>query len=143
MHMHRRTFVTATAATAALAGCASDDPNYEDGDSNTGSGGGDDGASVEEDVVIREHELVREDEGSMSESVSVKGRAENTSDQTFSYVEVRARFYNEAGDMLDSMIDNINDLEPGQTWSFEIQYLGIGDDAAEVADYDIAVGTSF
>lgn len=98
---------------------------------------------MSEDVEILEHELVRQDEGTMAEQVSVEGRAENTSDQSFSYAEVRARFYNENGDLLESFIDNINDFAAGQTWAFEIVYPGIGEDAQEVADYDIAVGTNF
>jgi len=79
----------------------------------------------------------------MSEQVGVEGRAENTSDESFSYVEVRARFYNENGDLLESFLDNINDFGAGQTWAFEIMYPAFGEDAQEVADYDIAVGTSF
>jgi len=140
--------LTSGAVVTSLAGCSGEDTDFEEG--NTGSNdeddGGDDGsdeATVQDDVEILEHELVREDEGGMAEQVSVEGRAENTSDESFSYVEIRARFYNEDGDLLDSFLDNINDFGAGQTWAFEVMYPGIGEDAQEVADYDIAVGTSF
>lgn len=151
-HMQRRSLLAMAGLSiaTALAGCgASDDTDFEDGNVGDGDDAVDDGddsgdeATVEDDVEILEHELIREDEGSMAETVSVEGRAENTSDETFSYVEIRVRFYNEDGDLIESFLDNINDFESGQTWAFSVQYPGIGEDAAEVADYDIAVGTSF
>jgi hypothetical protein len=135
--MDRRKFLQAGGAvivSASVAGCG-EDTNYEDG-----SGGGNGGGS-EEALEILEHELVREDEGTMSETVKVEGRAENVSEEQLSYVEVRARFYNDQGDQLESSLDNTNDLGTGSTWAFEIQYPAIGEDAAEVADYDIGVGT--
>lgn len=145
--MNRRSYMALTggAVVTSLAGCSGEDPDFEEGnsDSDGGGGGGSDEATVQDDVEILEHELVREDEGGVAEQVSVEGRAENTSDESFSYVEVRARFYNQNGDLLDSFLDNINDFGAGQTWAFEVMYPAIGEDAQEVADYDIAVGTSF
>lgn len=144
--MNRRKYLATTAVSVAtLAGCT-EDTDYEDGSGN-GTGNGGDGNGEESDpddaLEILEHEMVREDEGTMAETVSVEGRAENVGDRQLSYVEVRARFYNEAGDQLDSSLDNVNDLDPGATWAFNIQHFAMGEDAAEVADYDIGVGTEF
>lgn len=139
--MHRRLFIlTAVSSLVLTAGCTGDDTEFEDGNGN-GDGNGD--PDVEEVVDILEHEMLRENEGEISESVSVEGRAENTSDDRLSYVEIRVRFYDANGDLLDSGIDNINDFDSGQVWRFEVSYLGFGDDAAEVDSYDIGVGTSF
>jgi hypothetical protein len=142
--MDRRAYLSlGVGAMAAIAGC-SDETDFEEGNTG-GNGNGDSDSSGDSDdaLEILEHELVRENAGSASETVSVEGRAENVGDQQLSYVEVRARFYNEAGDQLDSSLDNTNDLDPGTTWAFEIQHFAIGEDAAEVADYDIGVGTEF
>lgn len=139
--------LTSGAVITSFAGCLGEDPDFEEGNTDSnGDDGGDNGGSepsVQDDVEILEHELIRSDEGTAAEQVSVEGRAENTSEESFSYVEVRARFYNENGDLLESFLDNINDFESGQTWAFEIMYPAVGEDAREVADYDIAVGTSF
>lgn len=142
--MDRRKFLISAgtaAVTVGLAGCTGEDPDFEG--SEGGNGDGSDGGSVEDDIELLEHELVFEDEGTDFASVSIEGRARNNSDENLGYVEIRGRFYNAQGDLLDSMIDNINDFGAGQTWSFEIQFPGIGDDANEVDDYDVAVGTSF
>lgn len=135
-----------------IAGCGGDETEFEEGN------GGDDSepepepeeeeeeeeeVDAEEALNILEHEMVREDEGGPAEQVSVEGRAENVSDQQLAYAEVRARFFNEDGDQLDSSLDNINDLDPGATWAFEILYLEIGDGARDVDSYDIGVGANF
>lgn len=156
--MNRRTYLAlGGVAVTALAGCTDgDDREYESGD-GTDDQDGNQGDEVEstptptEDpepdpetaLEILEHELIREDGGTAVETVSVEGRAENVSDRQLSYAEVRARFYNEAGDQLDSSLDNTNDLDSGATWAFDIQYFAIGEDAAEVDSYDIAPGTEF
>jgi hypothetical protein len=126
-----------------IAGCGGEETEFEEG--NSGNGGGDGGTESDPDeaLEILEHEMVRSDEGGPAEQVSIEGRAENVSDRRLSYAEVRARFYNEQGDQIESFIDNVNDLDSGSTWAFEIMYPGIGEDAQEVDSYDIGAGANF
>ena len=70
----------------------------------------------------------------------VKGTAKNISSSTLSYAEVRVKFYDAAGTLLDTSIDNINDLSAGETWSFEVMTV---DEDQKVASYKIGVGTTF
>jgi len=89
----------------------------------------------EEDIEITEHELVV-DEGDFYTDVYVEGVVSNNADTMARYVQVTVRVYNEAGNQLDSYIDNTNDLSGGGTWAFEVM---IFEDAEDIADYDIAV----
>jgi hypothetical protein len=60
-----------------------------------------------------------------------------------SYAEVRARFLDEDGTLLESSLDNVNDLGSGMKWQFEIRFPGSGEDASAVSEYEIAVGNSY
>jgi hypothetical protein len=149
--MYRRKYLATIGATVsglALAGCSeSESGDFEDGngggtstsgdsDSNGNSG---DGSS--KDVELLNHEMVRENEGEMSETVKVVGEAENVSGGELDYAEVEVKFFK--GDTLaESSLDNINGWSAGETWAFEVQYPAIGEDAAEVDDYEIRAGTS-
>ena len=147
--MLRRGFLTGvgTAASATLAGCGTDDPEFESGNNGNGGNGEGDGNSPtsepDGDIEILEHQLVRENEGTNSETVSVEGSAENTSGEQLSYAEVRARFLDEDGALLESSLDNVNDLGSEMTWQFEISFPGFGEDAAAVSEYEIAVGNTY
>jgi len=147
--MLRRGFLAGvgTAASATLAGCGTEDPEFESGNGGSGeNGGGGDNSSTSEpdgDIKILEHQLVRENEGTNSETVSVEGSAENTSDEQLSYAEVRARFLDEDGTLLESSLDNVNDLGPGMKWQFEIIFPGFGEDATAVSEYEIAAGDTY
>lgn len=163
MVLNRRQFVaTVVAASSAVAtaGC-SDDGEFEEGssgdsndadtgDSGGGSGGGGNGdgdtgdgsgGGSSSDIELLSHEMVREDEGSMAESVTVEGEAENVSGSELSYAEVEVKFY-EGETLAESFLDNINNLSAGETWAFDVQFPGIGEDAAAVTDYEIRAGTS-
>lgn len=94
-------------------------------------------------LVLLNHELRRKNAGTLSETVRVAGTAKNTTDEQLSYVEVRAKFYDDDGALLDSSLDNVTDLGPGERWRFEVPYPGIGEDAAAVARYKVAVGTIY
>lgn len=98
---------------------------------------------VKDELVVLSHELVREDEGTAYETVAVVGQARNNTDRNLGYAEIRVKFYDESGALLDSSLDNINDLGPGETWNFEATMFAFGEDAAAVASYQIAVGTNF
>ena len=53
----------------------------------------------------------------------VCGRVKNNSSFNKSYVQVEINLYDRNGDLLDSTMDNINNLESGQTWSFKAMIL--------------------
>lgn len=85
--------------------------------------------------------MVREDQGGMAESVAVEGEAENVGGGELSYAEVEVKFY-EGDTLADSFLDNVSGWAADETWSFEVQYPGIGEDAAAIDDYEIRAGTS-
>ena len=155
MELNRRRYLATlgtTASALALAGCSEDDSgDFEEGndggngnnnDGNSGgdtTSGGNDGNS--NDVELLSHEMVREDEDSAAESVKVEGEAENVSGGELSYAEVEVKFY-EGDTLAESFLDNINGWSAGETWAFEVQYPGMGEDAAAITDYEIRAGTS-
>ncbi len=69
----------------------------------------------------------------------IKGVAKNVSSSNLSYAEVRVKFYDAAGNLIDTSLDNINDLAAGETWSFEVMYFGM--DTENVKSYKIGVGS--
>lgn len=71
-------------------------------------------------------------------SPCVIGIAKNVCAYNLSYAEVRVKWYDDAGTLLDTSLDNINDLAPGETWQFEILYYGL---SQKVQKYRIEVGT--
>lgn len=155
MKLNRRRYLataTATIATLALAGCSEDGGDFEEGngggDGNSGDGNtdgsnsdGDGSSGSSNDIELLNHEMVRENEGEMSETVMVEGEAENVSGGELSYAEVEAKFY-EGDTLAESFLDNISGWSAGETWGFEVQYPGIGEDAAAITDYEIRAGTS-
>ena len=74
-------------------------------------------------------------------NIIVKGTAKNISSSNLSYAEVKVKFYDAAGALIDTSLDNINDLGPGEIWNFEVMYLGM--DTENVKSYKIGVGTTF
>jgi hypothetical protein len=153
MKLNRRRYLTtlgATATSLALAGCSSDDSSdFENGNGDGGGGngggttndGGNSGDGSSNDIELLSHEMVREDEGGPAESVKVEGEAENVSGGELSYAEVEVKFY-EGDTLAESFLDNINGWSAGETWAFEVQFPGIGEDAAAITDYEIRAGTS-
>ncbi|XVH30556.1 FxLYD domain-containing protein [Haloferacaceae archaeon DSL9] len=93
-------------------------------------------------IKITEDRLVREQQGTAEETVRIEGIAENVSDKELSYVELRARFLDEEGELLDSTVENIDDVTVGRRWAFEIEYPQVGEPAAAVADYELDVVTN-
>lgn len=142
--MNRRKFITATAAitSASLAGC-SGETDYEDGNNDGSGSDGDDGSNSDKKLEILDHEMVREDEGSMAESVKVVGTAQNVSGDTLGYAEVKVKFYDEDETLLESFLDNVNDLGADERWKFEVMYPPMGEDAQKVDSYKVGVGSNF
>ncbi|PSQ06701.1 hypothetical protein BRC92_00595 [Halobacteriales archaeon QS_4_69_31] len=157
MELNRRRFLATlgtTASALALAGCSEDSGDFEEGNdggngnNNDGNSGGDGNDTTSggnggnsNDIELLSHEMVREDEDSAAESVSVEGEAENVSGGELSYAEVEVKFY-EGDTLAESFLDNINGWSADETWAFEVQYPGIGEDAAAITDYEIRAGTS-
>lgn len=71
----------------------------------------------------------------------VVGTAKNVGDKTLSYAQIDVKFYDNDGALLQTMLDNIRDLGPGETWKFKVIYPDI--DTQDVASFKIASGTSF
>lgn len=129
------------------------DDGGEEGDGDDGSEQPNDSENESDDplegerVEIVESELVREDVGTEEESVAVRGVVRVKEGVEVSYVEIRALFYDVEGELLDTIIEQIDevgrhgdDLE-GRRWEFEIVYPQIGEDAAEVESYELEIGT--
>lgn len=148
VEMQRRKYLATIGATVsglALAGCSEDDGDFEEGNdggngnNNDGNSGGNGGNSNK--IELQSHEMVRENEGSSAESVKVEGEAENVSGGELDYAEVEVKFY-EGDTLAESSLDNINGWSADETWAFEAQYPGIGEDAAAITNYEIRAGTS-
>lgn len=122
----RRLIATAPAALtlAAVAGC-SDDPTEE---------------FPEPPARVVESELIREDAGTPDETVAVEGRIERTRDESISYLEVRAAFYDADAELLDSTIEQVENVQAGgDSWPFRVVYPHHGEPAADVVDHDASV----
>jgi hypothetical protein len=134
MELNRRRYLVTigtTASTIALAGCG-EEGDFENNDNGDGSS---------DDIELLSHEMIREDEGGVGETVSVQGEAENVSGGELDYAEVEVRFL-EGDTLAESSLDNINNWADGETWAFSVQYPGIGEDAAAIDNYEIRAGTS-
>lgn len=130
-----------------------DDDGGEEGDGDDGSEQPNDSENESDDplegerVEIVESELVRENVGTEEESVAVHGIARVKEGVEVSYVEIRALFYDDQGELLDTIIEQIDEVgrhgdDPeGRRWEFEIVYPQVGEDAAEVESYELEIGT--
>ena len=94
------------------------------------------------DVEIVWSDLVRENLGTEDERVLVWGYVRNVGDRTLSYIEIRATFFDDEGEELESVIENVDgDVSSGEEWPFEVEYPRFGEDAAEVATYELEPAT--
>lgn len=135
--MRRRDLLATTLAACALAGCnGNDEPAPPDPDPDE-SEEPEEGERVE----IVESALIRENAGTEEETVSVGGIVVPHEDVEVSYVEVRASFYDEEGELLDTTIEQVNIDEETDRWEFEVTYPQMGEQAAEVVEYELEVGT--
>jgi len=92
--------------------------------------------SVPETLDVLEHELFEDDY-----TAGVRGKIENVSDETLSYVEVEVYFQNDDGTRIGDSLANTQDLPAGETWAFEAVYVG-SKDADAIADYTLTVTDS-
>jgi hypothetical protein len=110
-----------------LSGCT--ETQYQPGESGA--------PPATEKLQILSHSMSRGEYGNLV----VKGTAKNVASSTLSYAEVRVKFYDAAGTLLNTSLANINDLGPGETWSFQVMYFGTDED--KVTSYKIGVGTTW
>ena len=98
---------------------------------------GEGGSPATEKLEILSHNMSTAEFGNLV----VKGAAKNVSSSNLSYAEVRVKFYDAAGALIATSLDNINDLGPGESWNFEVMYPGM--DTENVASYKIGVGSTW
>ena len=87
-------------------------------------------------TILESHKVIGE-----YGTVDVIGTAKNIGSSRISYGQINAKFYDKNGNLIGNGVTNINDLDPGETWSFKVMYLGT--DGYTVASYKIGVGASF
>ena len=119
--------VVAIVAVAMFSGCV-EEPKYEEGAGTP---------TESKNLEILDHHMETGEFGNLI----IKGTAKNIGSSSLSYAEVRVKFYDKEGTLLDTSLDNINDLGPGETWNFKVMYLGT--DTENVDSYKIAVGSVF
>ncbi|MFP8953171.1 FxLYD domain-containing protein [Natrialbaceae archaeon A-arb3/5] len=94
------------------------------------------------DVEVVWDDLVRDDPGTEDERVAVWGAVRNVGDRTLSYIEIRATFFDEDGEELESVIENVDDdVSSGDEWAFEVEFPHFGERAAEVVTYELEPAT--
>jgi len=89
-----------------------------------------------EKIEILDHKIEYSEYGNLM----VVGTAKNVAGKKLSYAEIRVKFYDKSGALLETFMDNVNDLDAGQTWKFKILYPSMN--VEEVDHYDIGVGTT-
>lgn len=97
-------------------------------------------AESSEKIEILEHELVREDEGTIYEEVYVRGKAQNVSGKEISEVQIGIIYYDESGARIESMHDWTSNLADQEVWNFEVMSLG-GEIPERVDHYKISIET--
>lgn len=95
----------------------------------------DESSDSESPLELLSHEWYEEEY-----EAGVEGVVQNTSDEQLSYAEVSIIFLNEEDQQVNSNYTNTTDLAAGREWSFDVLFLG--DDASNVADYEISTSTS-
>jgi hypothetical protein len=88
-----------------------------------------------EKIEILEHELVYGEYGNLM----VQGVAKNTAGKKLAYAEIDVKFYDKEGILIGTSLDNINNIEDGEKWRFEVMYFDM--DTSDVDSYKISIGT--
>ncbi|MDI6877533.1 MAG: FxLYD domain-containing protein [Methanomicrobiales archaeon] len=88
-------------------------------------------------LQILDHEF---DVGTSGYFVYVLGTAKNVGSDRITAGSVEAKFYDSNGNLVGNGADFIRNLDPGETWSFEIRYY---DPYNEVESYKLGVGPTY
>ena len=128
MSMKRRVFLVGTLA--ATAGCLD---YFEDEEREE--------LTNPSTIVIVWDRLVRYDEGTDEERVSIWGVVRDDGDRELSYIELRATFLDADGEELERVIENVRDVTAGEEWTFDIEFPRHGEEARAVQSYELDVIT--
>jgi len=101
----------------------------------SGNEAGNEKSSLTEPLIILNHQKEYGEFGNLV----ITGTAENVGGKQLSYAEIRVKFYDEDNSLIDTSLDNINDLGAQEKWKFEVMYLGM--DNYKVDRYEIGIGT--
>jgi len=142
----RRFLVLASGATAALAGCTDSDDDQRQ-DENVAGGDGESSGEAESDSPTQPQRKIKILQDEFYEerfNFGVKGTLKNQTDESLSYVEVKAFFYDEPnaeGTRLAEGLDNFSDVEAGAKLSFDA--MGLDDAEPErIKSYSLQTETS-
>lgn len=128
--VYRRNYLAVAGVAVASAGCLdrlSEEPDDED--------------EEPADVVLFDHQLVREAEGSDDELAAVVGSGAVVGDRELSLVEIRAEFFDDEGDLLGSTVEVVEDVSESP-WTYRIEFAHRGERAAAIAAYGLEVVTA-
>ena len=81
--------------------------------------------------------LVRDNPGTEDERVYVWGVVRYEGERELSYVEIEARFLDEEGESLESVIERVEDITEGDEWTFDVEFPDFGERAGRVVDYEL------
>lgn len=129
--MQRRGLLVAVAGVVSVAGCNDAEP--------TNGTPMETEETPDERVEIIDSELVRRDAGTEEATVAIEGRV-RVYEADLQHVELRARFFDEEGNILDTTFDRLQELGVG-TRRFSIRFPHEGERAEEVDGFDITVST--
>jgi len=93
------------------------------------------GADEGEKLQVLESNAIQDEE----EHIFISGTAKNVSSSTLDYAKVIVKFYNSKAEVICTSSDNVESLDPGEVWRFEVMY-GCRD-ASEVSNYAIRFST--
>ncbi|MCH7661619.1 MAG: hypothetical protein IH933_13920 [Euryarchaeota archaeon] len=142
--MRRRDLLASMLAGCALSGCIGDHeplPGEPGEPDNSEEPEEPEEPEEGERVEIVESVLIRENVGTDEETVAVGGVVIPREGVEVSYVEIRASFYDMEGELLDTTIEQVEIDEETNRWEFEVTYPQMGEQAAEVDEYELEVGT--
>lgn len=88
----------------------------------------------QEKAEILSHEMAVNPNGYLA----VSGIVENKVDSELNYVEVKVKFYNNEGNVLETTSESIFNLEKGERWKFESVYPKF--DISKVSKYEVKLG---
>jgi len=100
------------------------------GPSNTNSASGTKASKQVPDLQVLSHKWERGKFGTNY----VAGVIRNNRDRKYNYVQVEVNLYASDGKLLDSTLDNVNNLDPGAEWSFRAVVLRDGVSRYEIED---------
>ena len=101
---------------------------YHDEDSTKSAGRG--------ELQIESYKLERGGYGTMN----IVGFAENVGGRRISWGTIEVKFYDRTGCLVGKSADFIQDLDPGETWKFNVMYY---DTDGSVTSYKLGVGTVY